>query len=56
MQQTQISARISTRTKMNMDIRLAKLKAKDPSLTQERYIEEAIAEKNSRKDWAVLSS
>jgi len=32
-----------------MDIRIAKLKVKDPTMTQNRYIEEAIADKNALK-------
>ena len=51
--------RISSKNKKNMDIRLAKLNEnKEPCdrISQEEYIDQAIAEKNSRKDWAVLSS
>lgn len=52
---TNITIKISDKNKKNMDIRLANINEKRrPKMTQNEYVDLAIFEKNSRKDWAVL--
>lgn len=51
---TKITIEISDKNKKNMDIRLAKINEKrKPRMTQNEYVDLAIAEKNHNKDWAI---